>query len=189
MRLGDVGGAGRARHFLLEEGEFLREDEGLGEEVEVRHAVPDLHLGDALVHEVLAGEVEGVGEVVDLLVGQQRVVGLHLDDGRRPIERPVLVGVRPLETVLVQHLLYQLHRPVLELVEVTDLVVLGHVAHLRKIVESALLHILVVLLVPLLNALDLLVDQAALLANDNIFARPRLEAQEFNSVARILLEQ
>ena len=92
--------------------------------------MPDLHLGDALVHEVLAREVEGVGEVVDLLVGQQRVVGLHLYYRRGPIQCPVLVCVRPLKTVLVQHLFYQLHCPVLELVEVADLVVLGHVAHL-----------------------------------------------------------
>lgn len=130
MRLDDVSDAGRARHFLLEQGQLLRQDEGLGEEVKMRHSVPNLHLGYALVHEILAREVEGVGEMVDLLVGQQRVVSLHLDDCGGPIEGPVFVGVGPLEAILIEYLFDEFHCPVLKLVEVADLIVLGHVAHL-----------------------------------------------------------
>lgn len=94
------------------------------------HTVSNLHFGNALVHEILPGKMKRVGKVIDLLIGQECVVGLHLDDGGRPVKRPILVGVGPFETVLIQQLLYQLHCSVLELVEIADFVMFGHVAYL-----------------------------------------------------------
>jgi hypothetical protein len=144
------------------------------------HAVPNLHLGDALIHEILPCEVEGVGKVVHLLVGQQCVVSLHLNDGGGPVQRPILVGTRPFKTVFVQQLLYQLHCAVLELVKIAYFIVFGHVAHFGKVLQCALLHlhVLVLFLLPLLDALDLLLNDW--ITNDHFATRPRLEAQSLS---------
>lgn len=92
--------------------------------------MPYLHLGYAFVHEILSSKVEGVGEMIDLLVRQKRMVRFHLDNGRGPIQSPVLIGMCPFESILIQYLFDEFHCPVLKLVEVANLVVLGHVAHL-----------------------------------------------------------
>lgn len=141
------------------------------------HAVSNLHFGDALVHEVFASEVKGVGKVINLLVWQQCVVSLHLNDGRGPVQRPILVGTSPFETVLIQQLLYQLHCAVLELVEIADFIVFGHVAHLGEVLQPALLHlhVLILFLLPLLDALDLLLNDW--ITDEHFATRPWLEAQ------------
>ena len=82
MRLYDVSRPGRPVHLLFELAHLGWENVGFGEETEMALTVPDLHFGDGLVHEVLAGEVETVGEVVGLLVGQQRLVDVVLDHRR-----------------------------------------------------------------------------------------------------------
>ncbi len=64
--------------------------------------MPDLHSGDVFVHEILAREMEGVGEVVDFLVGKQRLIRLVLYNCRRPINRPVFISIRVFETVLIE---------------------------------------------------------------------------------------
>ena len=74
MWLNYVGQPWKFVHFFYEQGQFLGKNVGFGEEVEVAHAVSDLHLRDAFVHQVFSGEMEGVGEVVDFLVGQERAV-------------------------------------------------------------------------------------------------------------------
>lgn len=67
MRLHDVYPLGFGI-LLFELGELEGENEGLGKEVEVGESILDLHLGDILVHQVLSGDLEGVREVVHLLV-------------------------------------------------------------------------------------------------------------------------
>jgi hypothetical protein len=64
--------------------------------------MPDLHFGDALIHEILPSEVETIGVVIKFLVGQERLVGFVLNDGGRPVDSPILVAVGVLEPVLVQ---------------------------------------------------------------------------------------
>lgn len=88
-------------HILSQKIILFWQDEGFGQKVKVTTAVFGLHLGDVLVHQVLTGHVERVGEVVYLkgwniwyfLVGQQAGVNLGLDYGAGPVYCPILVGV------------------------------------------------------------------------------------------------
>ena len=181
VRLGDVGHPWVFVHLLLQQVKLLREDEGLGQEVKVTHAMSDLHPGEVLVHEVFAGEMEGVGEVVDLLVGQQSLVHFVLYHRRRPVQSPVLICYRTLKPILVQPLLYQLHLVILELVEVANLVVFCQVAHLGKGIN---LIVLPARLLPLLllDSLDLLLDDVHLLVVAVVLPRPGLEPQGFRKL-------
>lgn len=80
MRLRDVGQSWVFGHFVLQQVDLLRQDEGFWQEVEVADSVPDLHARDIFVHEVLPSEVEGAGEVVNFLVGQQALVCIVFDN-------------------------------------------------------------------------------------------------------------
>ena len=51
-----------------------------------------MHFGDGFVHEIFAGDVEGVGEMVDLLVGEQVAINLGFDDCGCPVDCPVYVA-------------------------------------------------------------------------------------------------
>ena len=67
--------------FSDEEIDFLRQDIGLGEEVIVSDAIFGLHFGNGFVHEIFASDVEGIGEMVNFLVGEQIMIDIHLDGG------------------------------------------------------------------------------------------------------------
>jgi hypothetical protein len=117
-----------------------------------------LHLGNALIHEVFAGEMEGVGKMVDLLIGEQRVVGLELDYCGRPVNSPIFISISPFEAVLVEQLLDELHSAILKFVKVADLIMLGHVAYLGECIPDAPLPLFAFLVIAFLNPLDLLCD-------------------------------
>ena len=80
MRLHDVGQPWVFGHFVLQQVDLLRQDEGFWQEVEMADSVPDLHARYIFVHEVLPSEVEGAGKMVDLLVGQQILVCFVFDN-------------------------------------------------------------------------------------------------------------
>jgi hypothetical protein len=102
MRFNDVGYSWSFIHLVFEKVQLLREDEGFGEKIEVGDAVPNLHPGDVFVHEVLTREMEGIGKVIDLLVGEEGLISFVLDNSRRPIKRPVFISVRMLEAVFIE---------------------------------------------------------------------------------------
>jgi hypothetical protein len=101
--------------------------------------------------------------MVNFLIGQECVISFHLDDGGRPVECPIFVGICPFETILIQELFDKFHCSVLELVKVTDFIVLSHVTDLRKVLYTRLLHVLVLFFITLLYPLDLLLNDLAFL--------------------------
>ena len=80
MRFHNVGQSRSLDHLILKEIEFLRQNEGFRQEVKVTDAMANLHARDVLVHQIFASQVEGVREVVDLLVRQQGLVYLVFYD-------------------------------------------------------------------------------------------------------------
>jgi hypothetical protein len=97
----DVSDSWGAAHFLLKERQFLGQDKGFRQKVKMGHSMSNLHFGDAFIHQILASEVKRIGEMVDLLIGEESMVGLHFDDGGGPVEGPILIGICPFETILI----------------------------------------------------------------------------------------
>lgn len=88
MRLNYIGGR-RGIELLLQLVQLLREDVSFRQEIKIGQPVLALHFGDSLVHEILPGDMVGVGEMVDFLVGQQVAIDLWLNDSCGPIYGPV----------------------------------------------------------------------------------------------------
>lgn len=62
----------------------------------MRVTVFDLHFGYVFVHQIFACDLEGVGEVVDFLVGVELGVDLEFHWATAPVHSPVLVVLRGL---------------------------------------------------------------------------------------------
>lgn len=106
------------------------------------------------------------------------MIGLELDYGGRPINRPIFVRIRPFKAILVEQLLDELHSSILEFVKVADLIMFGHVAYLGECISNTTLSLFAFLVISFLNALDLL--------GDNIFSLqsgPRFKPQRSSSLS------
>ena len=78
----------------IEIGELVRQNVGIGDDVEVVFPELLLHLYDVVAESVLAGELVGLREVVDFLGLGQPLVLAQLEGQASPENVPVVVALR-----------------------------------------------------------------------------------------------